>query len=175
MSGEYGSYQSGFLHDQIRYAADDFQESRSPFAKHVAKLMRGLVPYAQGVCWHEECDSGPDYPAKEAMALPALLREVADDMEADETFCLIRNLMEGEEAGGIGMSEKIPTCLGVVYTAALSGCGSSQARLALGVVLEEVIRADRERVIGACERAFRQTAWKDWEKTEAALKEELLR
>ena len=73
MSGEFGSYTGGYVHDQIDYAADDCQASDEPMTRLLGDILRALHPIARGVCWHEAADSGPEAPVMAAMeALPAV-------------------------------------------------------------------------------------------------------
>lgn len=82
MSGEFGSCISGFLHEQIEYAADDCHESTQPMTRLLGDILRELAPIARGVAYHEACDSGPDAPLIAAIEKLPALRAAVNAMES---------------------------------------------------------------------------------------------
>jgi hypothetical protein len=78
VSGEFGSYSSGYLDTQMQQAADDLRGGNDELSRVWASFFDEFARVAYAICRSEAYDSGPDYPILETMRrLPALKAELA--------------------------------------------------------------------------------------------------
>lgn len=82
MSGEFGSYDGGYMWWHVLRAAEDclHEPSSHPVTPMVGRLLDALAPLAKGVCWYEACDSGFDRPVVDLLdqidAIEAAVKEL---------------------------------------------------------------------------------------------------
>lgn len=81
MSREFGSYMSGYLHDQIQYAADDLAGGRDALTRAWAPFFQEFHEIAYAICSSEACDAGPDYPILETINRIGRLKTILSDIE----------------------------------------------------------------------------------------------
>lgn len=81
MSGEFGSYNSGYFHDQMQYAAADLAGGRDALSREWARFFEEFAPIARAISWSEACDSGPYYPITETIARIPRLKELLRGIE----------------------------------------------------------------------------------------------
>ena len=82
MSGEFGSYSSGYFHDQMSFAADDLESGRDALTREWGKFFAEFVPIARAISWSEACDSGLYYPISETIARIQRLKSILGDIES---------------------------------------------------------------------------------------------
>ena len=87
MSREFGSYISGYFHQQIEQGAKDCLAGRDDITKLWGEFLEAFYPIAYAIASSEESDSGPDYPIIETMhQLPELKRKLDAIAEFIEPF-----------------------------------------------------------------------------------------
>lgn len=81
MSGEFGSYSSGYFDTQISYAIEDLAGGRDALSREWSKFFHAFLPIAHAICRSEACDSGPSYPIMETIGQMPRLKQVLDDID----------------------------------------------------------------------------------------------
>lgn len=69
---------SGYLHQQIEYAADDCLSGRDEITKKWGKFLKTFSKIAYAIASSEACDSGSDYPITETIKLK---RQLENDLQ----------------------------------------------------------------------------------------------
>ncbi|MBB4302348.1 hypothetical protein GGD81_001375 [Rhodobium orientis] len=77
MSREFGSFQPGYLYQQIDFAVSDLADAYHESSRVWSGLLSEFQPVAVAICGAEACDTGPEQTIIEAIeALPRLRKEL---------------------------------------------------------------------------------------------------
>lgn len=75
MSREFGSYQSGYFHNQIESGADDCLDGQGELTRLWGKFLQDFYPVAYAISSYEACDSDASFPISENIKHIGTLRE----------------------------------------------------------------------------------------------------
>lgn len=85
MSGEFGSYNNGYFHAQIEYAAADLANGDLEITRLWAKFFKAFEPVAYAIAWAEAGDCGPEagilVTIKHMPEMKRSLKEIDDAMQ----------------------------------------------------------------------------------------------
>ena len=81
MSREFGSNEQGFLHDQIRTAAEDLEGGRLATTRAWAPLVKEMYPVMYAIASAEACDSDEATAILASMEVTPQLRAALDELE----------------------------------------------------------------------------------------------
>lgn len=79
MSGEFGRYESGYLHDQVKWAAEDLATGDYGITRAWAGVFEAFAPIAKAICWAEARDSDQAEAIMETIVrFPDVAKAIAD-------------------------------------------------------------------------------------------------
>ena len=79
MSGEFGSYTSGYFWSQIEQGAQDCRQGDDELTRLWGAFLEEFAPIAQAISWSEAGDSGPHSSIIETIQrMPELRRRLSD-------------------------------------------------------------------------------------------------
>lgn len=81
MSGEFGSYNEGYFHSQMEYAADDCLGGSYEITKKWGEFLNEFRDVATAISWAEACDTGESHAIIESMKKIELLEQKLRDIK----------------------------------------------------------------------------------------------
>lgn len=81
MSREFGSYRSGYFHDQIKTCAEDAMAGRCEITRRWGAFLNALYPIAYSISSAEECDSDEYDPVMRSIEHIDSIRTALEDIQ----------------------------------------------------------------------------------------------
>jgi hypothetical protein len=92
MSGEFGSYISGYFDSQILYAADDLEGGSLEITRMWSQFFREFYPVAIAIAYAEACDYGPEAPILATIEYMSKLKQAL--YKIDDAMNVYRDVMK---------------------------------------------------------------------------------
>jgi hypothetical protein len=106
MSGEFGSYEGGYLWYQIELAANDVRGGSDKSTRAWADFFAVLVPLARDICWAEANDSDEARTVQGSIeAIPKLRDEL---IKLERHFEVYREVSERAVAAALKKAQELP-------------------------------------------------------------------